>query len=57
VARAWLKSLTLLQPEVKEPLRAIRAFHKEARQEAKLGWKGLIDDVEENWHDFKDSFE
>lgn len=51
VALAWLKSLTLLQPEWKEPLREIRAFHKEARQEAKLGWKSLIDDVEENWDD------
>jgi CHAD domain-containing protein len=51
VALAWLKSLTLLQPEWKEPLREIRAFHKEARQEAKMGWKSLIDDVEENWDD------
>jgi len=51
VASAWLKSLTLLQPEWKEALREIRAFHKEARQEAKLGWKTLIDDVEENWDD------
>lgn len=51
VARAWLKSLTLLQPEWKEPLRAIRTFHKEARRQAKLGWKVLIDDVAENWDD------
>ncbi len=56
VARAWLKSLTLLLPELKRPLRAIRAFHEEARREAKRGWKGLIDDVEENWHDLKASF-
>jgi CHAD domain-containing protein len=53
VARAWLKSLTLLQPELKEPLRGIREFHKAARAEAKLGWKSLIDDVEQNWDDLK----
>jgi CHAD domain-containing protein len=51
VALAWLKSLTLFQPEWKEPLREIRAFHKVARREAKLGWKSLIDDVEQNWDD------
>jgi CHAD domain-containing protein len=53
VARAWLKSLSLLEPELKEPLRTIRTFHKEARREAKLGWKTMIDDVEENWHALK----
>jgi CHAD domain-containing protein len=54
VARAWLKSLTLLHPELKEPLREIRDFHKGARREAKLGWKTLIDDVEDDWDDLKD---
>ena len=44
VARAWLKSLSLVEPELKEPLREIRAFHKEARRDAKRGWKDSIDD-------------
>jgi CHAD domain-containing protein len=53
VARAWLKSLNILEPDLKEPLRAMRAFHKKAHREAKRGWRALIDDVESNWHDVK----
>jgi CHAD domain-containing protein len=53
VARAWLKSLNIVEPDLKEPLRAIRAFHKKAHREAKRGWKALIDDVERNWDDIK----
>jgi len=49
VASAWLKSLTIAEPEWKGPLREIRAFHKEARRTAKRGWRASIDDVERSW--------
>jgi CHAD domain-containing protein len=49
VAGAWLKSLSVAEPDWKEPLREIRAFHKEARQVAKRGWRESIDDVERSW--------
>jgi CHAD domain-containing protein len=49
VARAWLKSLSLVEPELKEPLAEIRAFHKSARRDAKRGWKDSIDSVEASW--------
>jgi CHAD domain-containing protein len=50
VALAWLKSLVIAEPEWKEPLRAIRAFHQEGRRAAKRGWRTSIDDVERRWH-------
>lgn len=53
VARAWLKSLVVLEPALKEPLREIVAFHKDARREAKQGWKESIDDVEESWDELR----
>jgi CHAD domain-containing protein len=54
VARTWLKSLVVAEPEWKEPLRAMRSFHKEARREAKSGWRESIDDVEHHWDEFRD---
>jgi CHAD domain-containing protein len=51
VASAWLKSLTVTEPEWKVPLREMRAFHKEARQEAKRGWRDSFDNVARNWDD------
>jgi CHAD domain-containing protein len=53
VARAWLKSLSLVEPELKEPLREIRAFHKAARRDAKRGWKASVDAVEEGWDELR----
>jgi CHAD domain-containing protein len=53
VARAWLKSLVVARPEWKVPLRKIRAFHKEARRDAKRGWRESVDDVERRWDDFR----
>jgi CHAD domain-containing protein len=53
VARAWLKSLSIVTPELNEPLREIRAFHKAARRDAKQGWKASIDTVEENWDELR----
>jgi CHAD domain-containing protein len=53
VASAWLKSLVVAEPEWKEPLREIRAFHKEARVDAKRGWRASIDDVERRWHNLQ----
>jgi CHAD domain-containing protein len=53
VARAWLKTLGMLEPELKEPLREIRAFHKGARRDAKRGWKASIDSVEESWYELR----
>ncbi len=53
VASLWLKSLTVAEPVMKEPLREIRAFHKEAHREAKRGWRASIDDVEGSWDDLK----
>jgi len=53
VASAWLKSLVVAEPEWKKPLRKIRAFHKEARREAKRGWRESIDDIERRWDDFR----
>jgi CHAD domain-containing protein len=53
VARAWLKSLSVVEPTLKEPLREIRAFHKGARRDAKQGWKASIDRVEEGWHELR----
>lgn len=53
VASSWLKSLTVAEPDMKEPLREIRAFHKEARQEAKRGWKSSIEDVASSWVELK----
>ncbi len=54
VADAWLKSLTVAEPNWKVPLREIRAFHKEARREAKRGWRTAIDEVEHCWDDLQD---
>jgi hypothetical protein len=45
--------LTVAEPVMKEPLREIRAFHKEAHREAKRGWRASIDDVEGSWDDLK----
>jgi len=53
VARAWLKSLVVAEPQWKKPLRGIRAFHKEARREAKRGWRESIDEVERRWDDLR----
>lgn len=53
VARAWLKSLSVIEPDLKEPLRKIRAFHKGARRDAKRGWKASIDEVEECWDELR----
>jgi CHAD domain-containing protein len=54
VARAWLKSLSLVEPEMHEPLREIRAFHRTARRDAKRGWKASIDRVEESWDELRE---
>ena len=53
VAEAWLKSLSVVEPDWKDPLREIRAFHKEARRVAKRGWRDAIDDVERSWDDLR----
>jgi CHAD domain-containing protein len=53
VAGAWLKSLTIAEPEWKEPLKEIRTFHKEARREAKRGWWSSVDDVAKSWDDLE----
>ena len=53
VARAWLKSLVVAEPQWKDPLRKIRAFHKGARREAKRGWRESIEEVERRWEDFR----
>ena len=54
VAGAWLKSLVVAEPQWKVPLRAIRAFHRGARREAKRGWRTSIHEVERRWDDFRD---
>jgi CHAD domain-containing protein len=54
VARAWLKSLSLVEPDLKEPLRDIRTSHKAARRDAKRGWKASIDAVEESWDELRE---
>jgi CHAD domain-containing protein len=53
VAAAWLKSLVVAAPEWKSPLRDIRAFHKEARKDAKRGWRDSIDVVERRWDELQ----
>jgi CHAD domain-containing protein len=53
VAQAWLKSLSVVRPELREPLRAIRAFHKAARRDAKRGWRDSIDAVEASWDELR----
>lgn len=53
VAQAWLKSLVVAQPQWKKPLRKIRLFHKEARREAKRGWRESVEEVERRWADFQ----
>ena len=53
VASAWLKSLVVTEPHWKEPLREIRAFHKEAHTDAKRGWRESIDDVDRRWHNLR----
>jgi CHAD domain-containing protein len=53
VASAWLKSLSVAEPNWKDPLREIRAFHKEAHRKAKRGWRDSIDDVERSWDDLR----
>jgi hypothetical protein len=54
VARAWLKSLLVAEPDWKGALGPIRAFHKDARREAKRGWRTSLDDVEDSWDDLQD---
>jgi CHAD domain-containing protein len=54
VAGAWLRSLSVAEPNWREPLREIRSFHKEERRKAKRGWRDSIDDVERSWDDFRD---
>lgn len=49
VAMAWLGALTVAEPDLKAPLREIRTFHKDARREAKRGWRESVDDVERSW--------
>ena len=53
VASAWLKSLVVADPDWKRPLRDIRAFHREARKDAKRGWRESIDDVERRWRNLQ----
>ena len=53
VASAWLKSLTVADPNWKTPLREIRAFHEDARREAKRGWRSAFDNVARTWDDLK----
>ena len=53
VASAWLKSLVVAEPDWKKPLRDIRAFHREARKDAKRGWRESIDDVERRWRNLQ----
>ncbi len=53
VAHAWLKSVVVAQPELKDSLKEMRAFHKAARRDAKRGWKTSIAGVEESWHEFR----
>jgi CHAD domain-containing protein len=51
VASAWLKSLTVTDPDWKERLSEIRAFHKDARREAKRGWRDSFVNVARSWDD------
>jgi CHAD domain-containing protein len=53
VASAWLKSLVVAEPHWKEPLREIRAFHKEAHTDARRGWRESIDDVDRRWRNLR----
>jgi CHAD domain-containing protein len=53
VAGSWLKSLTVAEPEWKGRLREIREFHKDARQDAKRGWRDSIDNVERSWDELR----
>jgi CHAD domain-containing protein len=53
VASAWLRSLTVAEPDWKDSLREIRAFHKEARREAKRGWRESIEHVETSWDNLR----
>jgi CHAD domain-containing protein len=53
VATAWLKTLSVAEPEWKEGLREIRTLHKVARQEAKRGWRASIENVERSWDDLR----
>ncbi len=53
VASSWLKSLIVAEPDWKVPLREIRAFHTEARREAKRGWRESIENVETRWDDLR----
>jgi CHAD domain-containing protein len=53
VATSWLKSLSVAEPDWKEPLREIRAFHKDAHEVAKRGWRDSIEDVERSWDDLR----
>jgi CHAD domain-containing protein len=53
VAKAWLKTLVVAEPDTKEPLKEIRAFHKAARRDAKRGWRDSLDDVKAHWSDFQ----
>jgi CHAD domain-containing protein len=49
VAGAWLKSLVVVEPDLRGPLRDIRDFHRTARRVAKRGWRRSMDNVEERW--------
>lgn len=49
VAGAWLKSLVVAEPDFRVPLRDMRAFHREARKDAKRGWRASIDNVGRRW--------
>lgn len=53
VASAWLNSLTVVDPDWKAPLREIRTFHKDARREAKRGWRDSFDNVARSWDDLE----
>jgi CHAD domain-containing protein len=53
VASEWLKSLTIAERQWKDPLKEIRAFHREARRDAKCGWRSSVEDVAKSWDDLK----
>jgi CHAD domain-containing protein len=53
VAGEWLKSVVVAEPDLKQPLRDMRAFHRESRKDAKRGWRASFDVVERRWENLQ----
>lgn len=53
VAGEWLKSLVVADSDLKQPLRDMRAFHRESRKDAKRGWRASFDVVERRWENLR----